>query len=146
VSRHPWRLEPPCLPEQVPLAFWCLDRFWNDGRSPRQLLLSWWDVDGAAHRWQAGADDLAQPPLLLAPLVEAAFRQGALRRILVHRLELRLAWGLGRATGLFESPEARKLGALEPALARLRRRFPGQPVLPGWARSGDRQPAPDAPR
>ena len=133
-SRHPWRLEPPCLPEQVPLAFWCLERFWNDGRSPRQLVLRWWDVDGAAHSWQAGPEALAEPPLALAPLVEAAFRQGAQRRILVHRLELQLTWGLGRARGLFEAPETTRLNALEPALARLRRRFPEQPVLPGWAR------------
>ena len=133
-SRHPWRLEPACLPEEVPLAFWCLDRFWNDGRSPRQLLLRWWDVDGEPHRWQAPADALAQPPLALAPLVEAAFRRESRRRILVHRLELHLAWGLGRARGLFEVPATAKLGALEPALARLRRRFPDRPVLPGWAR------------
>ena len=144
-SRHPWRLEPPCLPEEVPLAFWCLDRFWNEGRSPRQLLLRWWDVDGEVHRWQAPADALAQPPLALAPLVEAAFRQGALRRILVHRLELRLWLGLGRAQGLFESAEVRKLGALEPVLARLRRRFPGQPVLPGWALPGSSKGRREAP-
>jgi hypothetical protein len=91
-------------------------------------------VDGEAHRWLAPPDALAQPPLALAPLVEAAFRQGARRRILVHHLELQLAWGLGRAVGLFLSPGARKLEQLEPALARLRRRYPGQPVLPGWAR------------
>jgi hypothetical protein len=135
-SRHPWRLEPPRLAEEVPLAGWCLDRFWNEGRSPRQLLLCWWDVDGAAHRWQAPAEALTRPPLALAPLVEAAFRQGARRRILVHRLELQLAWGLGRSPGLFESPLHRKLNQLEPALARLRRRYPEQPVLPGWARPG----------
>jgi len=134
-SRHPWRLEPPCLAEEVPLAFWILDRFWNDGRSPRQLTLRWWDVDGEAHRWSAPADALAQPPLALAPLVEAAFRQEARRRILVHRLELHLAWGLGRARGLFEAPAMVKLGALEPVLARLRRRYPEHSVLPGWARS-----------
>jgi hypothetical protein len=139
-SRHPWALSPPRLAEEVPLACWCLDRFWNEGRSPRQLLLSWWDVDGEAHRWQAPADALAQPPLALAPLVEAAFRLGARRRILVHRLELQLAWGLGRTLRLFESPAVRKLDQLEPALARLRHRFPGQPVLPGWARSGDGPP------
>jgi hypothetical protein len=133
-SRHPWRLEPPCLPEEVPVAFWCLDRFWNDGRSPRQLTLRWWDVDGQAHRWQAPAEALAEPPLGLAPLVEAHFRHLAQRRILVHRLELHLAWGLGRARGLFVAPATAKLDALEPALARLRRRFPHQPVLPGWAR------------
>jgi hypothetical protein len=132
-SRHPWRLEPPCLPEQVPLACWCLERFWNEGRSPRRLTLNWWDVDGVAHRWQAPADALAEPPLMLARQVEAGFRAGSQRRILVHRLELHLAWGLGRAQGLFEAPLARKLGALEPALARLRRRYPEQPVLPGWA-------------
>ena len=145
-TRHPWRLEPPCLAEEVPLAFWCLDRFWNEGRSPRRLQLRWWDVDGGEHRWQAPDDALAQPPLALAPLVEAAFRRAACRRILVHRLELCLAWGLGRARGLFESPETRKLGALEPALARLRNRFPGQPVLPGWAMSGGLlAPVPAAP-
>jgi len=137
-SRHPWRLEPPRLAEEVPLACWCLDRFWSEGRSPRQLLLRWWDVDGEAHRWQAPPEALAQPPLALAPLVEAAFRLAARRRILVHRLELQLAWGLGRNLGLFESPLNRKLERLEPALARLRRRYPGQPVLPGWA-----QPAPE---
>jgi len=136
-SRHPWRLEPPCLPEQVPLAIWCLERFWNDGRSPRRLILRWWDVDGLDHRWRAPDELLAEPPLLLARRVEAAFRQAAVRRILVHRLELHLAWGLGRPRGLFEPPLARKLGALEPALARLRRRFPGRPVLPGWARRED---------
>lgn len=134
-SRHPWRLEPPCLPEEVPLAVWCLERFWNDGRSPRRLNLRWWDVDGVDHRWRAPEDVLAEPPLLLARQVEAAFRLGARRRILVHRLELHLAWGLGRPRGLFEPPLARKLGALEPALARLRRRFPERPVLPGWART-----------
>jgi hypothetical protein len=132
-SRHPWRLEPPCLAEEVPLAFWCLDRFWNDGRTPRQLRLRWWDVDGEVHRWQAPADALAQPLLVLAPLVEAAFRRESRRRILVHRLELHLAWGLGRTRGLFEAPATAKLGALEPALAKLRRRFPDRPVLPGWA-------------
>jgi len=136
-SRHPWRLEPPCLPEEAPLAIWCLERFWNDGRSPRRLTLRWWDVDGQAHRWQAPETALAEPPVLLARLVEAGFRQGALRRILVHRLELHLAWGLGRPRGLFETPLTRKLGALEPALARLRKRFPEQPVLPGWARRGE---------
>jgi len=139
-SRHPWRLEPPRLAEEVALACWCLDRFWNEGRSPRQLLLRWWDVDGEAHRWQAPADALAQPPLALAPLVEAAFRLGARRRILVHRLELELAWGLGRSRPLFESPSVRKLDRLEPALARLRRRYPEQPVLPGWARPGGGPP------
>jgi hypothetical protein len=133
-SRHPWRLEPPCLPEEVPLACWCLERFWNDGRSPRQILLRWWDVDGEAHAWKAPAEALAEPPLALARTLEAAFRAEARRRILVHRLELRLAWGLGRPRGLFEAPLLRKLGSLELALARLRRRFPDAPVLPGWAR------------
>ena len=132
-SRHPWRLEPPCLPEEVPLACWCLERFWNEGRSPRQLTLRWWDVDGLAHRWRAPEEALADPPMLLARRVESEFRAAAQRRILVHRLELHLAWGLGRARGLFQAPLARKLDALEPALARLRRRFPERPVLPGWA-------------
>jgi len=133
-SRHPWRLEPACLPEEVPLAFWCLERFWNDGRAPRRLALRWWDVDGEAHAWRAPEEALAEPAMALARLVEAAFRKAAQRRILVHRLELHLAWGLGRAQGLFEPPLTRKLGALETALARLRRRFPERPVLPGWAR------------
>ncbi|BDU77313.1 hypothetical protein METESE_22710 [Mesoterricola sediminis] len=133
-SRHPWRLEPPCLPEEVPLAIWCLDRFWNDGRTPRQLTLRWWDVDGEAHAWKAPEAALAEPAMALARLVEAAFRRGATRRILVHRLELHAAWGLGRPRSLFEEPLARKLGALETTLAKLRRRFPGQPVLPGWAK------------
>jgi hypothetical protein len=132
-SRHPWRLEPPCLPEEVPLACWCLEHFWNEGRSPRQLSLRWWDVDGLAHHWRAPDEALAEPPLLLARRVETGFRAAAQRRILVHRLELHLAWGLGRARGLFQPPLARKLDALEPALARLRRRFPERPVLPGWA-------------
>lgn len=133
-SRHPWRLEPACLPEEVPLAFWCLERFWNDGRSPRQLTLRWWDVDGEAHQWKAPQEALTEPPMALARLVEAAFRRGAERRILVHRLELHMAWGLGRARGLFEAPLTRKLGALETTLAKLRKRFPDRPVLPGWAR------------
>jgi hypothetical protein len=133
-SRHPWRLEPPCLPEEVPLAFWCLERFWNDGRSPRQLTLRWWDVDGEAHAWKAPAEALTEPAMALARLVEVAFRKGSERRILVHRLELHMAWGLGRARPLFEEPRTRKLDALERTLARLRRRFPDQPVLPGWAR------------
>jgi nucleotidyltransferase/DNA polymerase involved in DNA repair len=132
-SRHPWRLEPPCLPEEVPLAMWCLERFWNDGRTPRRLTLRWWDVDGLDHRWRAPEELLAEPAMVLARQVEAAFRRGAVRRILVHRLELHLAWGLGRPRGLFEAPLSRKLGALEPALARLRRRFPDRLVLPGWA-------------
>jgi hypothetical protein len=132
-SRHPWRLEPPCLPEEVPLAFWCLERFWNDGRSPRQLTLRWWDVDGEAHHWRAPAEALTEPAMALARLVETAFRKGSERRILVHRLELHMAWGLGRARGLFEAPLTRKLGALEHTLARLRKRFPDRPVLPGWA-------------
>ena len=133
-SRHAWRLEPACLPEEVPLAFWCLERFWNDGRAPRRLTLRWWDVDGETHAWRAPEEVLAEPAMAMARLVEAAFRRGAQRRILVHRLELHLAWGLGRAQGLFEPPLTRKLGALETALARLRRRFPERPVLPGWAR------------
>jgi hypothetical protein len=139
-SRHPWRLEPPCLPEEAPLASWCLERFWNDGRSPRQLTLRWWDVDGEAHLWKAPAEALAEPPLSLARTVETAFRRLAQRRILVHRLELHLAWGLGRPRALFEGPVLRKLGSLELTLARLRRRYPDAPVLPGWAR-GERPSA-----
>ena len=136
-SRHPWRLEPPRLPEEVFLAAWCLERLWSEGRSPRTLALRWWDVDGELHRWSAGADELALPPLALAQVAERAFRRLSARRILVHRLELHLAWGLGRCRSLFEPPLAAKLGALEPALARLRRRYPRNPVLPGWARAAE---------
>ena len=131
-SRHPWRLEPPRLPEEVFLASWCLERLWSEGRSPRTLTLRWWDVDGEPHRWAASTDELTLPPLELAQVAERAFRQLCARRILVHRLELHMAWGLGRNRSLFEPPRTAKLNALEPALARLRRRFPKHPVLPGW--------------
>jgi len=136
-SRHPWRLEPPRLPEQVFLAPWCLEHLWSEGRSPRTLQLRWWDVDGVLHRWAATAEDLTRPPLELAPSIERAFRHLAVRRILVHRLELHLAWGLGRARSLFESLATARLGALEPALARLRKRYPQHPVLPGWVRAAE---------
>jgi hypothetical protein len=136
-SRHPLRLEPPCLPEEVLLAPWLLERLWNDGRSPRELALDWWDVDGQMHRWRAEADPLALPPLALSRAVEAAFRRLSTRRILVHRLELRVSWGLGRGRSLFEESGAARLEALEPALARLRRRYPTAPVLPGWARAAE---------
>lgn len=133
-SRHPWRLEPPRLPEEVFLASWCLERLWSEGRSPRSFTLRWWDVDGEGHRWAASEADLTLPPLALAQLAEGAFRRLSTRRILVHRLELHLAWGLGRPRSLFEPTHLTKLNALEPALAKLRRRFPKHPVLPGWAR------------
>ena len=133
-SRHGWRLEPPRLPEEVFLGSWCLERLWSEGRSPRFLCLRWWDVDGVPHRWLADPEDLAQAPLALAPRVEQAFRRLATRRILVHRLELHLAWGLGRPRSLFASPHSARLDALEPALAKLRRRYPQHPVLPGWVR------------
>lgn len=136
-SRHPWRLEPPRLPEEVLLAPWCLERLWSEGRSPRTLRLSWWDVDGTVHRWTANPEDLSKPPLELAPIIERAFRRLCERRILVHRLELHLAWGLGRACSLFEAPHTARLGALEPTLARLRRRYPEAPVLPGWAKAAE---------
>jgi len=136
-SRHPWRLEPPRLPEEVMLAPWCLERLWSEGRSPRSLHLRWWDVDGVTHHWEADLEDLNRPCLELAPIIERAFRRLSLRRILVHRLELHLAWGLGRARSLFESPSTARLGALEPALARLRKRYPEAPVLPGWARAAE---------
>ena len=138
-SRHPWRLEPPRLPEQVFLAPWCLERLWSEGRSPRSLRLRWWDVDGVLHHWVASPEDLTRPPLELAPIIEGAFRRLSVRRILVHRLELHLAWGLGRARSLFESPATARLGALEPALARLRKRYPQHPVLPGWVRAAEAQ-------
>lgn len=131
-SRLGWRLEPPRLPEAIALAEWALRQFWKDPRSPRALTLRWWDVDGRAHRWKAGEDLLLWPPLRLAPAVERSFRTLAERRLLVHRLELQLAWGLGRAQALFQEPLAPKYEALEGAVAHLRKRFPGNPVLPGW--------------
>nr|WP_320134167.1 hypothetical protein [uncultured Holophaga sp.] len=132
-STLPWRLEPPRLAEEVPLAAWCLERLWEETRSPRRLTLAWWDVDGATHHWVAPPETLCTPPLELSRTLECAFRQGCQRRILIHRLELRVAWGLGRPQGLFEEPLTRKLNALEPALARLRRRFPERPVRPGFS-------------
>lgn len=131
-STHRWRLEPPCLPEGVPLAHWLLKQLWEETRSPRTLALAWWDVDGQAHRWSAPGELLLRPALVLAPAVEQAFRGLATRRILVHRLELKLHWGLGQAVGLFQADECAKLGRLEGALARLRRRFPEAEVRPGW--------------
>jgi hypothetical protein len=136
-SRQLWRLEPPRLPEEVALARWCLERFWKETRSPRRLVLTWWDVDGERHRWAASPEELAAPPLALARTVEIAFRVGAVRRILVHRLELRVAWGLGRLRSLFENASVRKLDALEPVLSRLRRRYPERPILPGWVMAAE---------
>jgi hypothetical protein len=132
-STHRLRLEPPRLPEEAPVARWILERLWSDPRSPRSLRLSWWDLDGLSHRWTASEVELLEPPIALAPLVEAAFRSLATRRMLVHRLELRVAWGLGQAMGLFQGDLSQKFGSLERTLARLRRRWPGHPVLPGWA-------------
>jgi hypothetical protein len=131
-SVHRWRLEPSCLPEDVPLARWALKLFWEEVRSPRTLTLLWWDVDGESHRWVAPGEALLDPPLSLARAIEAAFREGATRRILVHRLELRIRWGLGQAMGLFPSEGRQRLVRLESALARLRRRFPESEVRPGW--------------
>jgi len=130
-SRHAWRLEPPALPEAVPLAPWLLDKLWQEKRSPRFIKLNWWDVDGQGHRWAASDANLSEPPMAIARSVEAAFRQKSERRILIHRLEVHVAWGFGRAMSLFDNGD-KKLDALEPALAKLRKRFPKHPVLPGW--------------
>lgn len=132
-SRRAWRIEPPAMPELVPLAPWLLDKLWKERRCPRSLKLSWWDADGCSHRWAANESDLAEPPMALARIAECNFRKLSTRRMLVHRLELYAAWGLGRAMSLFDDNPNKKLDALEPALARLRKRFPGHPVLPGWA-------------
>lgn len=132
-SRHLHRLEPPCLPEAVPLRRWVLQQLWREARSPRRLELRWWDVDGLAHAWRAPDALLLEPPLALAPAVEAAFRARSERRALVHRLELRLTWGLGQAAGLFQDERSLKLARLEGALAKLRRRWPDRAVGPLWA-------------
>lgn len=132
-SVHRWRLEPSCLPEQVPLARWVLKLLWEEPRSPRALALLWWDVDGQSHRWTAPPEVLLHPPLALAPAVERAFCALATRRLLVHRLELRLRWGLGQPVGLFQEEADAKLGRLERTMARLRQRFPKRPVMPLWA-------------
>ena len=131
-SAHRLRLEPPCLPEATGLAAWVLKLLWEEPRSPRALTLRWWDVDGQSHHWVAPAEILLRPPLALAPAVERAFLGLATRRMLVHRLELRLRWGLGQAVGLFQAETDTKLGNLERSMARLRRRFPDAAVRPGW--------------
>ena len=131
-ARHGWRLQPPRLPEEVALAARCLEWLWSDPRHPRTLVLRWWDVDGEPHTWRASPEDLTAPPLVLARRLQQAFLAGATRRLLVREVELRLAWGLGRARALFEDPRNAKLDRLEPTLARLRRRFPDRAVLPGW--------------
>lgn len=131
-ARHGWRLQPPCLPEEVALAARCLDWLWSDPRHPRHLVLRWWDVDGEPHTWRAPPEDLTAPPLVLARRLQQAFLAGATRRLLVREVELRLAWGLGRERGLFEDPVQARLERLEPTLARLRHRFPDRAVLPGW--------------
>ena len=136
-ARHGWRLQPPCLPEEAGLAARCLHLLWSDPRSPRRLALRWWDVDGELHSWRAAAEDLAAPPLALARRIQEAFLAGATRRVLVREAELRLAWGLGRERALFQDPLQARLDRLEPVLARLRRRFPDQAILPGWAGRGD---------
>jgi hypothetical protein len=137
-SRTSRRLEPPRLPEEVHLAAWCLERFWSDSRSPRTLTLGWWDVDGEPHGWKAGPEELFQPPLALARAMERAFLGLCTRRILVRELELRIHWGLGRARPLFQDLRNQKLERLEPTLAKLRGRYPGQPVQPGWLAEGTR--------
>jgi hypothetical protein len=134
--RHGWRLQPPCLPEEVALAARCLDWLWSDARHPRHLILRWWDVDGEPHTWRAAPEDLTAPPLILARRLQQAFLAGAPRRLLVREVELRLAWGLGRERSLFQDPIHARLERLEPALAHLRRRFPGHTVLPGWMGQG----------
>ncbi len=136
-SRHPWRLEPPRLPEEVGLAGWCLQRLWKDPRSPRRLALRWWDVDGEPHHWRAPDELLAEPPLLLARAVEAAFREHCVRRALVREVELRLAWGLGQAAPLFQEAQSLKVGRLETSLARLRKRYPEHPVETGWMKAAE---------
>ncbi len=140
-SRHPWRLEPPRLPEEIGLAAWCLQRLWKEPRSPRKAVLRWWDVDGEPHHWRASDEDLCEPPLLLAQRVEAAFRERSVRRALVREVELRLAWGLGQAAPLFQEERSRKLGRLEVSLARLRTRYPTQPVETGWMKAAEEHEA-----
>ncbi len=143
-ARHGWRLQPPRLPEEVGLATRCLEWLWADARHPRKLTLRWWDVDGEPHTWRATSEDLTAPPLALARRIQQAFLAGSTRRLLVREVELRLAWGLGRERGLFQDPLHARLDRLEPALARLRCRFPDQFVLPGWmgrAPPPDRKPA-----
>ena len=135
-ARHGWRLQPPRLPEEVALAARCLDWLWSDPRHPRRLVLRWWDVDGELHTWRAAPEDLTAPPLALARRLQQAFLAGATRRLLVREVELRLAWGLGRERGLFQDPLHARLDRLEPTLARLRRRFPDQAILPGWVGQG----------
>ena len=131
-ARHGWRLQPPCLPEEVALAARCLDWLWSDPRHPRHLVLRWWDVDGEPHAWHASPEDLTAPPLVLARRLQQAFLAGAPRRLLVREVELRLAWGLGRERSLFQDPLQQRFERLEPVLARLRQRFPDRTVLPGW--------------
>ncbi len=139
-SRTPWRLQPPRLPEEVALASWCLGRLWAEPRSPRSLTLRWWDADGEPHFWKAGAEDLARTPMELVGVIERGFRALCTRRILVRELELRVHWGLGRARPLFQEPRAQKFERLEPALARLRQRYPANPVQPGWLAAEVAQP------
>lgn len=144
-SRHAMRLEPPRLSESICVAPWCLEHFWSEGRSPRRIELHWWDVDGQTHRWSPSQEELSLPPLALAPMIEKGFRRLCTRRILIHRLELCVVWGLGQAKGLFDSPHSVKLNRLEPTLAKLRRHYPHIPVLPGWARAKNNEPPmPDA--
>jgi hypothetical protein len=133
-SRHSWRIEPPAVPKEVPLASWLLDKLWRDKRCPRAISLNWWDIDGMNHRWSAGECDLLETPMTIARTAESNFQRESERRIVVHRLEVLIAWGLGRPKSLFGTTD-RKLEAIEPALAKLRKRFPDHPVLPGWAAS-----------
>lgn len=131
-SRHPWRLEPPCLPEEVPLASWTLHRLWSEARSPRSLSLRWWDLDGAPHFWRLDDTLMDLPPLALAKALEAGFRERGERRLLVRQLELRMRWGLGQSVPLFQEEQNEKLQRLENVLGHLRKRYPETAVQPGW--------------
>ena len=131
-SRHPWRLEPPCLPEEIPLASWALHRLWSEPRSPRSLSLRWWDLDGEPHFWRLAEDLLMEPPLAMARMLETGFHERSTRRLLVRQLELRIQWGLGQAVPLFQENRTLKLQHMESALAKLRKRYPAHAVRPGW--------------
>jgi hypothetical protein len=133
-SRHAWRLEPAAMPEAVPLAQWILDKLWNEKRTPRMLVLSWWDADGLRHRWKADDFCLSETPLSIAKQAEAAFCSLAVRRVAVHRFDALIGWGTGRPKSLFYEGN-KKLEALEPVLAKLRARFPDHLVAPGWAKN-----------
>jgi len=137
-SRHSWRIEPPAVPKDIPLASWLLGKLWRDKRCPRVIRLTWHDIDGMAHRWTASDTDLTEPPLSIARTAELGFQRESERRVVVHRIEALIAWGLGQPKSLFDTAD-KKLEAIEPVLAKLRKRFPDHPVLPGWARASNLQ-------